>query len=280
MPSQKDREKKKKENDKKKTQSEEAKENLPSLEERILGPDYNYSAQIKSPQALGMSAHGSFGALTDDIGGLLSYIGLLVTGRSDASVTGQPLGTRFFLPTDAECTDVATKEIVSRSLYVNNIPDGTLPFISQAMGGSGFTDFEGLLPGVLSNLNNIHPLQILTAITNGSSPPCQKITMPTMDKNNVPGMASGYVLNNDIASMNPSWFPSGQRPPITEQFNTMHNSKLSDENNNLFNTSTLQGSKINYSKMPNNLLVKIYFTSLGLLGLYIFFKMMRKKKVY
>ena len=262
------------------TQSEQAqKEGVISLQDRILGPSYNYASNIKAPRAIGMSDEGSFGALADDIGGLIAYIELLVTGKSKASVTGQPLGNRFFLPTDANCKDISTGKIVKRSLYVNNIPDGTIPGLSAALGGTGFEDLRGLLPGVLSNLNNIHPLQVLTSFTTGSNPDCQLIRMPTMTAKNVPGVESAYVTNNDIGSMNPEWFLDG-KPVISENFNAMHISNLSEENNNLFNKSTLNESKIDYSKMPDNLLVKIYFTSLGLLGLYIFFKMMKKKKVY
>ena len=154
------------------------------LEEEVLGPDYNYVNYINSPDDLGMSEHGNIGALTDDVEGLIEYVKVLVSGSSKASKTGNPLGDKFFLETGAKCRDIATGKQVTRSLYINNIPDGSVPFLTSGMGIT-FTDFRGLVPGVIENIGNLNPMLIFQAFMSGSDPSCQAITMPTMDVNNV-----------------------------------------------------------------------------------------------
>ena len=49
--------------------------------EKLLGPTYDYAGHIKSPTEMGMSADGNFGALADDVGGILGYVDLLVGGK-------------------------------------------------------------------------------------------------------------------------------------------------------------------------------------------------------
>ena len=253
--------------------------NLGGLQQKLLGPDYNYSANIKPPTELGMSSSGTFGALENDIGGLLAYVKVIVTGQSKASRTGQALGSKFFLETPVKCTDKATGEEVKRSIYINNVPDGTIPFISGASMGTGgisFPDFKGLVPGLMSNLAQINPLQILQAFTSGASPTCQKITMETIDTKNRRKTASAYVTNTDIQMMNKDWFPNGIKPNTKESSNEDDGFKTMQAETSLINEN---GTEINYSKMPNDFIVKLYYTSLGLLGLYIFLKMMLRHRM-
>ena len=260
-------------------QMDESKSGLGGMTERLLGPDYDYSKQIKSPSELGMSSEGSFDVLADDIGGLIAYVNVLVTGKGKASRTGEPLGTKFFLETPMNCTDVVSGKDVKRSIYVNNVPDGTIPFVSEGMGG-GFDDFRGLLPGVMSNLAQINPLQILQAFVNGPSPNCQAITMETINANNIKGRATGYITNNDIDVMPSSWFNISSKPDTSRKppsksdgFTTMH------ANSTLIEPKTLKGNRIDYGAMPNDFFIKIYFSSLGLLGLYFFMKMAMKRRL-
>ena len=41
------------------------------LEEKLLGPSYNYYEFIKNPSQMGMKAKGSVGAITNNISGLI-----------------------------------------------------------------------------------------------------------------------------------------------------------------------------------------------------------------
>ena len=80
------------------------------VEEKLLGPDYPYYKNIKTPKEIGMSSKGSLTALGNDINGLIQYVELLVSGNSKASATGKPLGNKFFLQTGAKCVDTTTKQ--------------------------------------------------------------------------------------------------------------------------------------------------------------------------
>jgi hypothetical protein len=258
-------------------QMDKSNSDLGGLQAQLLGPDYDYSAQITPPQGMGMSSAGNFTALGNDIGGLFSYVKVLITGQGAASRTGKPLGTKFFLPTPVQCKDKATGNDVTRSIYINNVPDGSIPFISQGMGGNGvtFDDFRGLVPGLMSNLAQINPLQILQAFTAGSSPTCQAITMETIDSNNKSSMATGYVTNTDIELMNIGWFPNRVKPDTSEPdegfTNMQATTSLINENVNY--------DKVNYGKMPNDFLIRLYYTSLGVIGLYFFLKMILKPRM-
>jgi hypothetical protein len=246
-----------------------AQSNVKKLEEDLLGPDYQYFKFIKSPEEMGMSADGSLGTLARDIGGLIGYVELLVAGGGSASKVGGPLGNKFFLKTGAKCTDLASGNKVTRSIYVNNVPDGSIPFLTSALDGQKMSEFKGLVPGTMSNLAHINPMQMFGAFMSGSNPDCQEITMETIDVNNIHDMQSAHIIVDDINAMDKDWFPNKTKPAIlakkvvTEQFTTLHGA------------TTLHAA--DYSKMPNDRLVKLYYSALGLLGLYIFLKMFKKK---
>ena len=266
-------------------QMDQSQSDLGGLQEQLLGPDYNYSENIKPPNEMGMSSSGDFNTLADDIGGLLAYVKVLVTGRGKASRTGEPLGNKFFLPTTVNCTDKATGNEVTRSIYINNVPDGSLPFISGANMGTGgitFDEFKGLMPGLMSNLAQINPLQILQAFTSGASPTCQAITMETIDAKNVKSSATAYVTNTDIQMMNNSWFTISPKPDTSEPEKDNSGTDTTQGFTTMQSTSSLineKGTAVNYSKMPNDFIIKLYYTSLGLLGLYIFLKMMLRHRL-
>ena len=130
-----------------------------SVNSSFMGPSYPYYKYIRTPKQLGMSSKGN--NIGNNIGGLISYIELLVTGETRASATGGPLGDKFFLKTIAKCHDIKTNNTVNRSIYINNIPDGNIPFISSGLGGVSFSSFKGLIPGVMGNIGNLNPLNLL-----------------------------------------------------------------------------------------------------------------------
>ena len=114
--------------------------NAKCAEEKYIGPDYPYYKYIKTPSEIGMSGDGSLSQLGNDIDGLIGYVELLVSGGGKASATGQPLGNKFFLKTGGKCTDKSTRQDVDRYIYINNVPTGQIPFISQGL-GVNFSEF-------------------------------------------------------------------------------------------------------------------------------------------
>ena len=226
-----------------------------NVEERILGPDYEYWKQIKSPSQMGMSTKGSISTIAKDVDGLINYVELLVTGSGGASKTGRPLGDKFFLKTAATCKDKDSGEVVDRYVYVNNVPDGSIPFISSAS-GMNFSEFEGLIPGTLSNLSAMNPMLIFQAFMSGSQPDCQEITLETIDVKNKRGTETRHVTVTDLKNMNPCSF--GKKNPVTGQ-------KCKEAFGN-----------VNNSQLPDDFLVKLFYASLGIGGVYLLINVMKR----
>ncbi len=240
---------------------EKALTDVDKLQEDLLGPDYNYSKQIKTPSQLGMSGKGNLKTIANNINGLKSYTEVLVTGKSDAQRTKGPLGNKFFLETGGTCKDKNTGKNVQRSIYISNVPDGSIPFITQGLGGVRLKTFRGLVPGMLSNLNNINPLQILQSFMAGTNPECQMITMETINHENKKKNETGYVTNVDIKGISPCLFSSKKNPLTNEKCKeTFQTINLND----------------NFA-MPDDNLINLYYSALGLLGIYLLFKMYEKK---
>jgi hypothetical protein len=228
------------------------------VEEKLLGPDYPYYKNIKTPKEIGMSSNGTLTALGKDIDGLIQYVELLVSGNSKASATGKPLGNKFFLQTGAKCVDTKTKKQQDRYIYVNNVPVGNVPFISSGM-GVNFSDFKGIIPGMMGNLNALNPFAIMQAFMSGTTPDCQKITMQTIDVNNNKSTETHFVTLVDIQNMDPCIF-TNKTNPITKE-----------KCREAFTTSA------NISpKLPDDAIDQIYFASLAGVGIYILYKFMLK----
>jgi hypothetical protein len=233
----------------------------------LLGPSYDYWKSIKQPSEMGMSPGFSLGALATNVDGLLSYVEVLISGTGNASVTGKPLGNKFFLPTSGQCSettaeqwkkerdeddawekeyeevdnkegakqitaDQATKlknalneqkkqrdekragdkKKVKRWIYVNNIPDGTIPFMASGSDGRTFDDLRGLIPGALGNLGALNPVQLFKGFTAGTYPDCAEVTLTVVNNDNVRSNERRHIALVEMVEMNPCWFPGGLNP--------------------------------------------------------------------
>jgi hypothetical protein len=231
------------------------------VQEQLLGPTYPYYNNIKSPSQIGMSDKGTIQQMSQNIVGLTNYVELLVSGNSKASKTGGPLGNKFFLQTAGKCVDTESNKQVDRYIYVNNVPQGDIPFISSGL-GVDFKDFRGLIPGSMSNLNVLNPFGLLQSFLSGSTPPCQEITMQTIDNNNNKSSESHFVTVADIQNMDPCNF-SNKKNPISK-------ARCSEG----FKTGV--SSNAAQVDMPDDPLAQIYFAGLACVGLYILHRFMEK----
>lgn len=228
------------------------------VEQSLLGPSYKYYDQIKSPSEIGMSADGDLGALARDVDGLVQYVEVLVTGNSNASRTGRPLGNKFFLQTGAKCMN-PNKQEVDRYIYVNNIPSGNIPFISSGL-GKNFSEFKGLIPGAVSDLNTLNPFTIMQSFMSGSTPPCQEVTLETIDVNNNSSQETHYVTLVDLQNMDACSMPGG----VNNYTKPARRCKEAFENQTL--------SPV----MPRDPIVQLYFAGLAALGIYTLTRLMHK----
>jgi hypothetical protein len=232
--------------------------------EKYIGPNYPYYKYIQTPSEIGMSNKGSLPALGANINGLTSYVELLVSGGGKASATGKPLGNKFFVKTGGKCKDNVSNQDVDRYVYINNVPQGNIPFISSGM-GVNFSEFKGLIPGTISNLNAFNPIEMFQAFFTGPKPDCQELKMETIDIYNNRSTESHFVSLIDIQNMDPCIFPDKENP-IT-------NVKCRETFAN-FN----QNNEDNYShfKIPKDPISQLYFASVGVLGVYILYGIMVK----
>jgi len=225
---------------------------------RLTEYDYPYYRYIRSPTEMGISNTGNRSTLSNDINGLIEYIELLVSGNSRASTSRTPLGNKYFFRTGTKCIDKNTDKKVDRYLYINNVPQQNIPFVSDMMDVS-FSEFKGLIPGSMGNLNVLNPFAIMRAFLSGSTPPCQQITMETIDINNNKSSETHFVTLIDIQNMDPCSF-SNQKNPITG--------------------STCKQAFKGYDdmKLPDDTITQIYFVSLTGVALYILYKFMEKSR--
>jgi len=245
------------------------------VEQRFLGSDYPYWKNIRPPSDLGMSSAGNLNTLGKDINGLIAYVEVLVSGNGEASATGGPLGNKFFLNTGGKCnsnSDASGSPVLQdRYIYINNVPSGNIPFVSSGM-GTNFSDFKGLIPGVMSNLNVLNPYEIMQSFMEGTTPQCQEITMqtigptppPTSLPTNAQGSETHYVSLADIGNMDACSFSDGKNPvtgrTCKETFEPMSEEK--------YYAPILIYDPIAY----------LYFFSLGALAIYIIYCLTCRKR--
>jgi hypothetical protein len=240
---------------------EEVLDDVTGVEQRLLGPTYPYYKNIKTPSQLGMSDNGSIQQMAQDVNGLIQYVEVLVTGNSQASATGGPLGNKFFLQTGAKCAATDNNgQQVDRYIYIDNVPAGNIPFISSGL-GVDFSEFKGLIPGAMSNLNVLNPFAIMSAFMSGSTPPCQELTMQTIDVNNNQSTETHYVTLSDIKNMDPCSFQNGQNPATGASCQET------------FQTRVEKDAAPVMSEDPMD---QIYFASLAGIGIYILYRLMEK----
>lgn len=228
-----------------------------NIEENMLGPDYEYYKKIRSPGQLGVSGDGNMGAMANDVGAIINYVELLIAGSGPASKTGEALGPKFFLKTAGKCKDVKTNKIVPRSIYINNVPDGSIPFVSSML-GTNFSELKGLVPGILEDVGAINPMNLFSGFMQGATPPCRKVNYPTQgdDRKNAP--TSGYLTLSEIKAYE-------NEKNRMEAF--------------ISGNQILRGEKPkkNNKKTKSICFANLYSTGFGLFLVYLLYKIMQKK---
>jgi hypothetical protein len=224
--------------------------NAKGVEQQLLGPDYDYVGKIKTPNELGVSTDGSLDALAKDISALYNYTEVLVSGNGNGTTVGGPLGDKFFLQTGQTCRDIASGQNVTRSIYIDNVPAGTIPFVSQALGGQQFTTFEGLIPGAMKDVNDMNPFGLMKAFLSGGVPDCKYVSYPVVvDGGNPNTQTGGYLTLSDINN---------------EGF----------ENNKSRNKKKYRKKKT--PALPEDSITQFFFLGLSIVGIYILYQLMKK----
>lgn len=195
---------------------------MKTVEKRLLGPTYEYYKKVKTPKEMGMSERGTMEQSGRNIGGLIEYVKLLVSGSGKASVPGKPFGNKFFLYTNTNClkrgkvdSEGNLKE-VERYTYVSHVPRGSIPFLSSGM-GVNFSTFKGQIPGAMQNLESVNPANFWRAFKTEAKPECIPIKMETINNKDRSRMETRHVPVIEVRAMDPCLFPGGKNPETKER---------------------------------------------------------------
>ena len=254
----------------------------PSLLKAFSPPIYNYSSHIAKPDEIGMGQGTSLDDITDDIGGLLAYLTILVEGGGEAQLdtpncaagaTGaqaklncKGLGEQTCAPTVAHVKDIETGSKVSRSLYYNFRPN------PDGMFGAGMM---GLIPGIADVFLQLNMGQVFGAITGPADPPGLKLTVPDTAENNKDGKCTGYFSCQDILKMRDTTLENASKwsGMSVDDIKSKCEDAIKDvpsKGFELFTNKSKISSDSNISaKMPDDPFIKLYYAAISFLGLYI-----------
>lgn len=217
---------------------EESKTNPGGLMEKILGPPYNYSKQIKNTAQLGMSDRGDLKTLERDVKGIVGYVKVLIEGGGPASKVKGPLGNKFFMKTAMLCKN--NGKDVPRSIYIDNVPKPPLP---------------GLIKGTMTGLTAVNPFRLIGAFADSVTPQCKQVTLEVIDSNNRKSKETHFMTVNDIEYLNKGLFG----------FNTVKSSR---------NEDIIKNAEI--IDLPDDIIIQAYYVCLAALGIYIIYRLMDK----
>jgi hypothetical protein len=153
--------------------------------ESIMGPAYSYADNIQGPSSMGVGSQGTFSQIGTNTGAIINYMKYMISGPA--------LGNQFFVNTGGTCK-ASDGSVQSRFNYINNIANGAdaLPAaLKQDLGGIA-SDFDGLLPGMLEDIEGLNPIHLFGALAADSEPSCDCYTCQTS------GGPQSKFLNPDL----------------------------------------------------------------------------------
>jgi len=157
----------------------------PSASQSLMGPSYSYADNIQGPASMGVGSNGSISQIGTNTGAIINYVKYMISGPA--------LGNQFFVNTGGTCT-APDKSVQPRYNYINNVSNGAdvLPTAMKADLGGIASDFDGLIPGMLQDLEGLNPLYLMGALAADSEPSCDCYTCQTT------GGPQSYFLNVDL----------------------------------------------------------------------------------
>jgi hypothetical protein len=147
----------------------------------IMGPSYSYVDNIQSPSALGVGSDGSMSQIARNIDGIVTYVQYLISGPA--------MGNRFFVKTGGTCK-APDGSSQSRSNYVNNVTDAAeaLPESMRRDLGGLASDFNGLIPGMIQDVEGLNPVSLFNSLSADSVPTCECYSCPVTS-----GLSNGFL---------------------------------------------------------------------------------------
>jgi hypothetical protein len=197
----------------------------------LLGPVYDYSGEIPSPQELGIKmGNGSAKGIARGAAGIDYYAGTIGYGKSvglSQKMKGMkdqhPLGLNFFLKTGATCSNGEPMYE-----YVSTIPKGIPGELGDKLAKEmkGFR-FQGLAPGIVNDAGAaLNPAPFFNAAIGSGFAKCKQITKQVGDYNG--------KLKSDRVKGRPWIDPS--KETITTQKNKDRKRRKDDPKNRSYTT--------------------------------------------
>jgi hypothetical protein len=146
----------------------------PNVQTDLLGPSYSYADSITGPTSLGVGSSGSFNQLGTNADAIAYYTEALITGNP-------PLGNQYFVNTGGMCA-APNGTLQPRYNYINNMSTGAgaLPAAISELG----SDFNGLIPGVVDDIEGLNPLHLFSSLIADANPPCVCMSCPVSGSGN------------------------------------------------------------------------------------------------
>jgi hypothetical protein len=150
----------------------------------MLGPEYNYADELKTPSELGIGRDGSFEGIMRAVAGVNYYVDAIGFGQPTglAKAQGrrmhqQPLGVRFFTKTGATCSNGA-----DMYEYIDTIPKGLGGRVGNEIQKTMGVQFRGLAPGIVEDsASALDPRPFFQAVIGSGYAQCKKVTLPIGD---------------------------------------------------------------------------------------------------
>ena len=243
----------------------------------FFGERYNYPTFILPPThpKMQFTEGGRAKDLAKNINGITSYVDLLISGDSKASLRKNedgenlPLGGKYFMKTILKCKDVDTCQEVDRYVYMNNVPTGRIPFTKDTK-----TSYRGIVPGMLGNLEKMSPFDMIDKLFQPAIPKCKKVDLQVVLNDNDEGETMArHVSLDDLETL----------LERNEHTNDIFDDKAFTKEElaewkkacNKINVDSIDGFTNHF--VSDNNLTDMYFLTILLLLFYIFYCLIRNR---
>ncbi len=159
--------------------------------DRVTGKPADYSAMIRTPEALGVGDSGDISQVFTNAAAVGSYVQQLTTGPL--------LGNASFAETGGMCK-APNGSVIPRWSYVNNRMRGAdvLPEnMTRVLGGSADA-FNGIIPGMFGDIKALNPVTPLNALILDGIPPCKAYSCPVTNEDGSNERYETKFMNYDL----------------------------------------------------------------------------------
>lgn len=255
------------------------------MSDNFLGEDFDYMNAFYKPLEAGGPGMGTSSLdIYSNIKGTIAYGSALIShekeGETKVQKNGGVLGNAYFLSTNVDCPKEHENEVdtPTRHIYISNRPTGKIAALDGLIPNLPAMP-QGLLPGMMSNIQRTNPSGLLNAVlpANSDDSKCHEVTLNTYHQQGngrvIKANEKQHMTKYDIKKIDPCSFKDNKNP-VTKKTGTNCDETFSSMNQPIEEEIVEEN---NYSKMPDDQLMQLYLSSLTLLGLYLVLKFINKR---